>query len=147
MFINGSNTVWIKNKKEEIGQINLKDLSRHKNIDEIFIFNGTEWDRVEKIEKLEKSINVEIVLKNGNFINIFKNDFEKNYFNENDILKYSISKVYKNKEISYISELVPWFLGYYVANGSYSEDIIQIATNKNKKFVLDNIFHCIVHKV
>ena len=139
MFLNGSNSVWIKNKKDEIVPISLKDLERHKNYKEIFVYNGKEWDTVKTIDKIEKASNVEIVLKNGTTLNILKEDYEKNKITLDTYIPYRIVPIFKEKEIPYISDLIPWFLGYYVANGSYSEDIIQISSNQKKDFVLQNI--------
>ena len=139
MYTNGSNYVWIKNKKNEIAQISLKDLERHENSSDIFVFNGEQWDKIKKIEKIVKTKNIEVILKNGNSIHMLEDDFEKMGINENFIFQTKKSLFLEEKCCEGITELLPWFLGYYVANGSYSEDIIQIATNQDKTFVLEKI--------
>ena len=144
--LGGTTEIWCKNQRDEIFKSSLKDLYKHSDIKTVRVFNGTNWIFIDSITKIKKDLGLIIRLYNGNYISctpehkFFVNgkEIEAKDLKEGMILdgtKIEISE----KDTTYLSDNLGWFIGYFIANGSYSKTKIQISTNQKKVFVLEKI--------
>lgn len=142
--LSGSTEVIAKNEKNEIKKMFIKDIYRHTNYKQIRLFDGENWNKIHDVfinpDPIDK---IEIVLESGETIkttsdHIFiKND--KSEIKACDLVKgdvlYTVSipesDIYHNK-LNMLSDNIFWFIGVYLAEGSMSNNKIQIASNKNE---------------
>ena len=144
--LGGTTEIWCKNQKDEIFKSSLKDLYKHTDIKTVRVFNGTDWVYIDSITKSKKDLGLIIRLYNGNYISctpehkffINGKEIEAKNLKEGMILDGTKIDIFE-KEASYLSDNLAWFIGYFIANGSYSRSKIQISTNQNKGFVLGKI--------
>ena len=152
--LSGSTEVIVRNKNDNmIYRKKLKDIYRS-NFKLLQVYNGENWiDIYNIIESLQDKY-IEVRLRNGNTIRC--TDEHKFYVGGNEILAEDIKvgQVLDSVRIPignkfeksvYLSNELKWFIGHFVAEGSYSYDnnknrkTIQIATNKNNQRVLEKI--------
>lgn len=152
--LSGSTEVIVKNEKNEIKKMFIKDLYRHTNYKSLKLFDGEVWNNIYDIfinfNPIDK---IEIVLESGEIIkttsdHIFiKND--KSEVKAGDLIKGDIlhsvnipeSDVYNGK-LDMLSDNIFWFIGIYLAEGSMSNNKMQISSNKNEKYrieIIDNL--------
>lgn len=151
--LSGSTEIIVKNDEGYIYKTNLKDFYRNKNNVNSFIFNGEDWVKIYNVVKYEnhKGYN-EIVLRNGNTIKcsldhkfyVNAKEIEAQDLKIGDILDHHSIKI-KEVEHSKISNNLAWFIGLFIAQGSYSSKgseftkTIQIATNRKRDDIVKKI--------
>lgn len=122
----------------------IKDLARLKNVE---LWTGEKWSKVKCFYENKNFKNpLEIVLRSGEKIpctqeHIFptQNGFKRaGELKVGDILKSTILPDNNREEDILDNYLVPWFIGLYMAEGSRSGNIIQIASHCKEKERLDN---------
>lgn len=142
----GSTEIWCRNKNGEIFKSAIKDLYRHANVNDVQVLGKNGWTNICNVTKTTLPNYIEIQVANGNYIScseehVFMVDGETIKAKDiapGDILDHLDLDVNEN-QTEYISNLLAWFIGYYIANGSMSGHKIQISTHVDKTFVLDNI--------
>lgn len=144
--LGGMTEIWCKNQSDEIFKSTLKDLYKHTDVKSVRVFNGNDWVHINSITKTKRNVGLIIKLYNGNYISctpehkFFVNGKEVEAKNLEEGMVLDNTKIeIPEKEASYLSGNLGWFIGYFIANGSYSRTKIQIATNQTKSFVVERI--------
>jgi DNA modification methylase len=142
--LSGSTEIITKNSKNEIKKMFIKDLYRHTNFKEIKLFDGENWNKIHDIFINPNPVDkIEIIMESGEIIkttseHIFikndKSEIKAGELVKGDIL-YNVSlpesDIYHNK-LNMLSDNIFWFIGVYLAEGSMSNNKIQISSNKNE---------------
>lgn len=142
----GSTEIWCRNKNGEIFKSAIKDLYRHTNVGDVQVLGKSSWTNIHNVTKTTLPNYIEIQVANGNYIScseehvfvINGKNIKAKDIKPGNVLDH-LSLTVKGNTTEYVSNILAWFIGYYIANGSMSGQKIQIATHTDKTFVLNNI--------
>lgn len=142
--LGGTAKIWCRNYKNEVSKMMLKDLARlNLKTVPVEVFNGKKWTKIHNIVKSSHYDTYLITLRNGNSFYassehqfpINNNLIQTKDLKIGDILDHIQLELGNKFSETVISKDVPWFIGYFIANGSYTRNKIQISTNQDKDFV------------
>ena len=138
--LSGGAYVYAKTAKGEM-PLMVRELSRL-DISKVQLWNGSQWVNITGFQESNLyNDKVEIVLRSGERIGctdghrwVLANGEEKvaSDLKVGDILKYVGLPDQEKKRPQFLTDDVLWFLGLYLAEGSRSDDCIQIALNSDE---------------
>lgn len=138
--LSGGTFVYARTKKGE-GPITVKDLSRSTD-DNVQLWNGEKWTKLLGMSKSPRQgTEIEIVLRSGERISCTpthkfptqRGVIEAGHLAAGDVLQTCIIPEPDNPRDCALDVDAAWLIGFYIAQGSHSEDTIQLSTHTKRE--------------